>query len=270
MYQTMLQPVLDLNPNFQVLLFNLPGQAYSEIGRHQVVTSQLVCSVMSELLLELSTSRIFPRHPTTLMGVGFGSLAALLYRSSHLTEELHSLVLVNPFSHLDPQLHLLVQNWMNALEVSQAMRRDLHSYLFSHLLFSAAYLSRVSSEQAFNALNAILNPISLAGRLALCRGMQASADVRPLLRKVLRATRTLIVKSSDDAVVGPSHLQPFIEAGEETPSLQALFKSARGNGVHVKTVEAGHMVFQEKRQAMHALFTSICLNTLEHADTDIV
>merc|ERR1719313_2328421 len=83
-----------------------------------------------------------------------------------------SLVVINPFTGADAHMSLVLQNWLNTCDISQLFQFDLQLYFFSHLLFSEKNLIAKTLTVAFESYTAHPNPISLAGRAAICRGAQ--------------------------------------------------------------------------------------------------
>lgn len=95
------------------------------------------------------------------------------------------------------------------------------------------------------ALQALLqapNPMTLEGRIAVCRGALAHRDLREGLAG-LRVPAVLL-QGSDDLLVRPSHAQPYLAAQGGTASTLAEL-AERGRGVAVVRVAGGHLLLQE-------------------------
>ena len=82
--------------------------------------------------------------PFTLLGIGNGANVALTLHTSAPSLSLSSLVLINPFLHVDPRLDMHIRSWISAFGLSATVNLDLFWHLFAPSLLSRRYLERIS------------------------------------------------------------------------------------------------------------------------------
>lgn len=181
-YAAFLQPLVDKAPaGSQLLCFNFPGQAHTEHGPEgSAMNNVVLAGCFDALLKSLQASGSFAAGgaTVTLLGVGNGANVATYWVRKMVGPEaeasvVKAVVLINPFVTADAHMSLVLQNWLNTCDISQLFQFDLQLYFFSHLLFSEKYLVAKTPTVAFESYTAHPNPISLAGRAAICRGAQS-------------------------------------------------------------------------------------------------
>ena len=152
---------------------------------------------------------------------------------------------------------------MNVFACSPTTRPDLPVYFYARFLFSPTYLQKVGAPLALNLYTAVSNPITLQGRIALCQGALSHVDTRPALYSI--PIPYIIVASSKDGLVKPSHVAVLVEArgGEVRSIKRALNDKAKAVVVWLR---AGHEVFQEARKPLVNLFQQLAVGYHERND----
>ena len=79
---------------------------------------------------------------------------------------------------------------------------------------SPGFLLQVSTPLALNIYTAVHNPISVKGRLQLCKGALAHVDTRPVLSEI--DIPVICIQSTQNNFVKPLHTDPYVSrrAGE--------------------------------------------------------
>jgi CheY-like chemotaxis protein len=270
-YQILFRKIVTKLPGLRVLLFNYPGQAFTEYRRDIVLNNEYHAGVLQALMTYLGPggTREFDldgdRAPFHIMGVGNGgsiaSYFAAAYHGSHAN--MRSLLMVNGFAHVDAHLAGVMHDAMNVFACSPATRPDLPVYFFARFLFSPQYLQKVGAPLALNLYTAVSNPITLQGRIALCQGALSHVDCRHALESL--TLPMIVVASSKDGLVKPSHVSVMVEArGGEVRSIKRAF-AERARAV-VIWLRCGHEVFQEARKPMVNLIEQLATGYHERND----
>lgn len=179
--QILLQPVFArYHGAIQVLVWNYPGQAYTT-WRHGALLNNVYHAKCLHALLQHLGPRgqgLWRDAPYYLMGIGNGGsiAAAFCAHAPPLDPNVRALLLLNAFTFVDPQLAQFLHDCLKVFATTPESRPDLPVYFHTRFLFSAAYLARVSTPLALNLYTAVMNPITLDGRRALCQGALANAD----------------------------------------------------------------------------------------------
>lgn len=256
-------------PGVQVLVWNYPGQAFTEWRRDQVLNNEYMATCLRALVDFLGPDGTNEfglddgTAPFYLMGYGFGGSVALYYASHFAPENLRACLLINGYTHVDPHLAGVLHDCMNVFAVSPETRPDLPVYFYTRFLFCAEYLTRVGAPLALNLYTAVHNPMSLEGRTQLCQGALSAVDVRE--RVAHMHIPLVLVASTQDGLVKPTHVQDFIKLrGGEAPSIQrALQMRTRPCVVWLR---AGHEVFQECRKPVTNLLEQLVTGYHERND----
>eukprot|EP01043_Picozoa_sp_COSAG02_P000127 COSAG02_NODE_2_length_75708_cov_87.013953_30_plen_1000_part_00 len=242
-YASFLQPLVDKAPaGSQLLCFNFPGQAHTEHGPEgSTMNNVVLAQCFDALLTSLQNAGSFAGGgaPITLLGVGNGANVATYWMRKTVGAEaessrVKSLVVVNPFTGADAHMSLVLQNWLNTCDISQLFQFDLQLYFFSHLLFSEKYLVEKTPTVAFESYTAHPNPISLAGRAAICRGAQSHEPLE--LEAWSCAAPTVLIVGDDDHLLKATGKKSFLakQNGESQPM--------GAGAVHCVELEGGHEV----------------------------
>ena len=270
-YQILFRKVVTKLPGLRILLFNYPGQAFTEWRKDIVLNNEYCAGVLQALLTYLGPggTREFDldgdKAPFHLMGVGNGGAIAnyfaAAYHGSH--PNMRSLVNVNGFAHVDAHLAGVMHDCMNVFACSPVSRPDLPVYFFARFLFSPQYLQKVGAPLALNLYTAVSNPITLQGRIALCQGALSHVDCRHALESL--TLPMIIVASSKDGLVKPSHVAVMVESrgGEVRSIKRALAERARAVVIWLR---CGHEVLQEARKPMVNLIEQLATGYHERND----
>ena len=253
-YANFLQPLVDKAPaGSQLLCFNFPGQAHTEHGPEgSTMNNVVLAQCFDALLTSLQNSGSFAGGgaPITLLGVGNGANVATYWVQKTVGAEAESrvkaLVVINPFTDADAHMSLVLQNWLNTCDISQLFQFDLQLYFFSHLLFSEKYLVEKTPTVAFEAYTAHPNPISLAGRAAICRGAQSHESLQ--LQEWSCPAPTVLIVGDDDHLLKATGRKSFLakQNGESKPM--------GAGAVHCVELEGGHEVRCDARSMCRFVF----------------
>ncbi|CAN0243106.1 unnamed protein product, partial [Ectocarpus sp. 13 AM-2016] len=185
--------------------------------------------------------------PYHLVGFGSGGAVATFYASHFATPSPRSLLLLNSFSYVDAYLAGVLHDCMNVFNCAPESRPDLPVYFHARFLFSPAYLGQarcVSTPLALNIYTAVHNPISVKGRLQLCKGALAHVDTRPVLSEI--DIPVVCIQSTQNNFVKPLHTDPYVSRrGGEVRSIHKALQDP--SKTCVVWMNAGHELFQEAR-----------------------
>ena len=187
-------------------------------------------------------------------------LSRISYSSTSIAQ-IHNTNITPPFLH--NFITGVMHDCANIFECSPPSRPDLPVYFFSRFLFCKDYLAKVSVPLALNIYTAVHNPISLIGRINLCKGVMAAVDVRPLLKEI--DCPMICVQSTQDTFARPLHTEPFVQnrGGEVRSVFKALREPSKTCIVWMK---GGHEVFQECRKQSQLLIEQILTGFFETHD----
>jgi hypothetical protein len=267
----------------QVLVLNYPGQAGTSVpsepteeelaqGAPQapILNNEWQGDRIQELMQELNRSGELQTasFPFYLLGVGNGAnlatAMAINYGSTpEWQQTLRGLVLMNGFARVDSQLASVMHSSVNVFGCFPPARPDLPVSYFTRFLFSDEYLQRVDKNLALNLYTAVNNPISLNGRIRICKGALMHTDLRQRLNEL--NVPLVMVQSTENVLVNPTNIDPFLE-GRSVSHLWShqLVSGSLGNKGQVKLREslngrenafvmwlrAGHEVRQEAKRTV--------------------
>ena len=255
--EIMVRPMIRKYPGLRVLLFNLPGQAFTRWAPGQLLTDVYFVECIERLLCHLDSSKntiggtnAFITHnvPFYMVGFGNGAHISLLHSIKHHRPSLRGVVSINGYAHVDSHLAGALYDCMNVFKASPAARPDLPIYFFSRFLFSPGYLQRVTVPLALNVLTAVQNPITKDGRIALARGALSNHDIRAELTNL--EAPLIVLHSSQNGLVQPMHVEQLmsIEGRRET---QTVFGCIHGRKrTCVIWLDGGHAIAQEKKRSI--------------------
>jgi len=253
-----LSPLAVRYPGLQVLLWNYPGQAFTEWRPDQLLNNDYLASCLHELLQAVGpngTKQFDVDKPFHLLGFGNGANVATFYAAHYNNPSIRSLLSCNGFAFVDPHLAGALHDCMNVFSCAPPARPDLPVYFYSRFLFSPAYLASVSTPLALNLYTAVHNPISLEGRIQLCLGALSHVDLRPHLAEI--DLPILAVQATQGALVKPVHSEVFVEhrrGGTEAAEAKTIFEALKApNKTVVVWVKSGHEMFQESRDQVVTL-----------------
>ncbi|CAM9575237.1 unnamed protein product, partial [Discosporangium mesarthrocarpum] len=285
------------------------GGASMSSPQECVANNVFMAPRLHELLQHVHTRReMVLTSPFHLVGIGNGvaiaAAFALRYGSHPLYRgSLRSLVSFNGFISVDSQLAAVLHASINAFESFPPHRPDLPVSYISGYIFSEEYLRRVGIDLALSIYTAVSNPISLEGRLTVCR----SALLHKNLGSEIGALRvpTVILQATEDMLVNPANVDSFLrgrstvhhfwshefqaqvgngkglgsatttsnlrESSVSSGSVYSrkgltglLHALSRPRGAFVSWVPAGHEIRQEAKQAVLDLLDALAKPTPEH------
>jgi len=253
-----LSPLAARYPGLQILLWNYPGQAFTEWRPDQLLNNDYLASCLNELLRAVGphgTKQFDCDKPFHMLGFGNGASVATFYIAHYTNPHVRSLIHCNGFAFVDPHLAGALHDCMNVFSCAPAARPDLPVYFYSRFLFSPAYLASVSTPLALNLYTAVHNPISLEGRIQLCLGTLSHADLRPHLAEI--DLPIVAVQATQGALVKPVHGEVFVEhrrGGPGSAEAKTIYECLKQpHKTCVVWVKSGHEVFQEARDQVVTL-----------------
>ncbi|KAJ1456598.1 hypothetical protein M885DRAFT_463166 [Pelagophyceae sp. CCMP2097] len=268
-----LAPIAARYPGLQVLLWNYPGQAFTEWREEQSLNNVFLASCLNELITHVGragTRQFDDAKPFFLLGVGYGASVTAFYAAHYGSHRarIRGLLNFNGWSFVDPNLAGALHDAMNVFSCAPPSRPDLPVYFWSRFLFSREYLTRVSTPLALNLYTAVHNPITLKGRMQLCTGALASHDVRPTLSRL--GLPVIAVHSTHDVLVKPLHAQPWAAVAPEGDACATIHQALRHRRACVVWVRSGHEVFQEARASSSVLIEQLVVGYHELHDMAFV
>lgn len=145
------------------------------------------------------------------------------------------------------------------------------------------YLKRVDPNLALNIYTAVTNPITLEGRLKLCKGALSHKDYSAAVARA--GVPAFIVQSTEDILVNAANVDPFLSdrsvshlwshqlhlhAPVDGSSLgkkayDLIFSAlGRGDAAFVMWVAAGHEIRQEVKRPLHDLLDVLAFPSPAH------
>ncbi|GMH68402.1 hypothetical protein TrRE_jg2915, partial [Triparma retinervis] len=300
------------HPGCQILLFNYPGQAGTTYPNARSTSSSQVVPAGAEhekpaLNNDFLADRIHElightdatgefissAQPFHFIGMGNGLPIALAFaeKYSHLPQyanTLRSIVSINGFTNVDPQLAAILHSALNVFKSFPGDRPDLPVSYFTRFLFSDNYLSHVPRNLALNLYTAVTNHISLEGRVRLCAGALKHRDMHGVLKNLkiplvaMQSTENMLVNASnvDSLLEGrnASHVwshQLNMNVPEDKncynmQSLENLLGALnRKRGAMVVFVRAGHALGQENKRSVIDLLDVLACPTPAYTGVEV-
>eukprot|EP01032_Pedospumella_encystans_P014447 gene14447-16588_t len=252
-----LRPMVQRYLGMQVLLWNYPGQAFTEWREEQLLNNEYLATCLNEVLGQVGekgTKDFDTSRPFYLLGFGNGANVASFYASHYRVPNLRGMLSVNGWAFVDQYLAGIMHDCINIFQSAPPSRPDLPVYFFSRFLFCKDYLAKVSVPLALNIYTAVHNSISIKGRLSLCKGVLQSIDVRSLLKEI--DCPMICIHSTQDALARPLHTEPFItKRAGEVKSIHKVLQQPRKTCV--VWIKGGHEVFQENKSQLQQVLEQI-------------
>lgn len=286
--QILLNPIIArYHGAIQVLVWNYPGQAYTTWRPGTLLNNVYHVQCFHALLQHLGTQglKLWRDAPYYLMGIGNGGNIATRFcaNSPPLDVNTRALLLVNAFAFVDVQLAQFLHDCLKVFTCTPESRPDLPVYFHTRFLFSPAYLARVSTPLALNLYTAVMNPITLDGRRALCQGALAHAESIGTSTSGEIGIRlrlpVLHVCSSQNALVNAgTQAQKLLELCglEAVDSIGKMLRQQRKRGSKnsqsscIVWLPSGHEVFQECKPDMLLLIEQLVTGFHEVNDVAVV
>jgi len=300
------------HPGCQILLFNYPGQAGTtypnarSTSSSQVVpagaedekpalNNDFIADRVHELIghTDATGEFISSAQPFHFIGMGNGLPIALSFAEKYANlpqyaNTLRSIVSINGFTTVDPQLAAILHSALNVFKSFPGDRPDLPVSYFTRFLFSDNYLSHVPRNLALNLYTAVTNPITLEGRVRLCAGALKHRDTRGILKNLkvplvaMQSTENMLINASnvDNLLEGrnASHVwshQLNMNVPEDKncynlKSLENLLGALnRKRGAMVVFVRAGHALSQENKRSVIDLLDVLACPTPAYTGVEV-
>ena len=184
------------------------GSRSSSIDLHLIGIGNGV-SVLLSLLDKYGSSNLFKLTGSSALGDGGGGSAVGDGSGDSI---LKSLISINGFATIDAQLAGILHSAKNAFRSFPANRPDLPISYLSHYMFSDEYIGKISMDLALSIYTAVLNPISLEGRIRLVDGALKNRSIHNVDKVFKRFGIPIIaIQSTDNRIVAPSNVDAFLE-----------------------------------------------------------
>ena len=260
------KPIAQKYLGMQILLWNYPGQAFTEWRQEQLLNNEYHATCLNEVMGQVGekgTKDFDTTRPFYMLGFGHGTSILSFYASHYTIPNMRGLLSINGWAFTDSYLAGVMHDCINVFQAAPSSRPDLPVYFFSRFLFSKEYLAKVSVPLALNLYTAVHNPISLAGRLGLCKGVLHCVDVRSVLREI--DCPVICIQSTQNSFARPLHTEPFVvsRGGEVRSIFKALVDPQKTCVIWMKS---GHEVFQECRKQTQTLLEQILTGFHESND----
>jgi len=258
--QILLEPIVKKHLGSQVLVFNYPGQAYTRFSS-ALLNNEFLASTLHELLAHLDNEGEFccSARDFVILGIGNGANIGMFFVKEFGNSELYqgrlrSIVSVNGFVSVDEGLAGILHNSVNVFSCFPPNRPDLPVSYFSRYLFSEEYLARVDPNLALNLFTAVANPITLEGRIQICKGALHHKEMQQDLRNM--EIPLILVKGTKDSLIGGSSVDQITLGRNVTQvrSSNEKLENLNENIIHaLKTrrgtaviwIDGGHEIKQE-------------------------
>lgn len=280
--QILLNPIIArYHGAIQVLVWNYPGQAYTTWRPGTLLNNIYHVQCFHALLQHLGTKglKLWRDAPYYLMGIGNGGNIATRFcaNSPPLDVNTRALLLVNAFAFVDAQLAQFLHDCLKVFTCTPESRPDLPVYFHTRFLFSPAYLARVSTPLALNLYTAVMNPITLDGRRALCQGALAHAGNGTSDFGIRLRVPILNVCSSQNALVNAgTQVEKLLDLCglEAVDSIGKVLRQQRKRGKNSSScivwLPSGHEIFQECKTDMLLLLEQLVTGFHEVNDMAVV
>lgn len=261
-----LRPIAEKYLGMQILLWNYPGQAFTEWRNEQLLNNEYLTTCLNEVLGQVGangTNDFDTNRPFYMMGFGNGTSICSFYACHYAVPNLRGLINVNGWSYADSYVAGVMHDCINIFQCAPSSRPDLPVYFFSRFLFSKEYLVKVSVPLALNLYTAVHNPITLKGRISLCKGVLKTVDLRSLLKEI--DCPVICLQSTQDVFARPLHTEPFVmQRGGEAKSIFRALQDPRKTCVI--WFKSGHEIFQECKKNVQTLLEQILTGFHESHD----
>jgi hypothetical protein len=255
--------LLSRNGNHQILLWNYPGQAYTEFSEGQCLNNEFHSDCLRGLLQEIGSQgskEFITNKPFYILGHGHGASIACTFSKTIPLPNLKALVLMNPLSHIDSNVASVIHDCRNVFTCSSEERPDLPFYFYSKFIFSDSYLKKTTTPLAINLYTAVNNPITRRGRIQLCDGVLKNTDVRSIASDIFPPIISMFGK--DSVFIRPSHAIAFSEKRKTCCSIQKLFYE-NGKRSVIISMPGGHELFQERKKDVSTLIEQLLIGHYE-------
>lgn len=154
--------------------------------------------------------------PFHMLGIGNGVTLAAAFanrygRQARYRDSMRSIVSINGFASVDTQLAAILHSSIKVFSSFPENRPDLPVSYFTKFLFSEDYLERVHPNLALNIHTAVANPITLEGRIKICRAALAGSSAAVAVAPENLAKPLIMLQCTEDMLVNAANVDPFLE-----------------------------------------------------------
>eukprot|EP00698_Gefionella_okellyi_P017175 TRINITY_DN4985_c0_g1_i1.p1 TRINITY_DN4985_c0_g1~~TRINITY_DN4985_c0_g1_i1.p1 ORF type:complete len:946 (+),score=171.90 TRINITY_DN4985_c0_g1_i1:46-2883(+) len=248
----------------RVLLFNYPGQAWTEFSAQSPSTPAQIANVLEDVLKDALPAEEVRYVPLVVMGVGYGFMAASVFATTNSSYTTEALIGINAFGMFDERMQLVLQNWMYS---SQHMTtEDFFAHVLSSFLFSKGFVGRVGVEQAVQSLQSQHNPISSEGRAFICKAGLIAGDMRMYIKQATHGMPVVLLTGSEDSFVSREHMLGIVDLCGEDAYTKIEECVAHAHGVVTMEIPAGHMLSVEAPQEVLRVIRDTMAAVVKHAE----
>jgi hypothetical protein len=285
-------------PHLRILMIQFPGQPGTRYRRSDKLNNKYLANCFFLFMRNLRTQRMWHwkprpgvgmgedevmedavRRPMLLVGNGNGANVVAYYVIFHMRQDpqtplastLRAAMFVNAFAYLDKNLNRSLKRFIRLC--SRAAHAERMQNL-CQMFFSQRYLNDVSRSTALERFYSTRHvPVSMAQEghdidtaiLSLLRGALDHVDLRPYLERM--TLPVLLIQSSENVFVLPTHAETFLEAvggaDRAAESIEKCLATRKDRmAMHVSYLRSGHVVYQERDQAMHMIMERLT-NSIE-------
>ena len=248
------------HPDLQVLLIKYPGQAGSACADDATLNNKMIASKVLGLLRGLDKKHVFKtsEEAFVLLGSGNGANIALCMHTSAPSLNVSSVVLLNPFTHVDARIEMHLRSWLSSFGISATVNLDLFWHLFAPSLLSRRYLKRTTPPLAMQIAPGVGEAAPLDLRSRLCEGTLAHEDLRKAVKRV--SAPVIILRGVDNPLVGREHGDAIaaalgVDPYEEQVGIRQCLRQREG--CVVIDVDCGHRMLLESRSEVEETLDAV-------------
>ena len=249
------QDLVDEIDHVRIILFNLPGQAFTSFDPQSSYNNEMCSDIVDTFLFHLDETGIisFKEDNFYFAGFGFGGniIANIMHNTQDIIQNIKGVLVINSFTRVEPKMTELLDQLYGVLSECPRDMPDL-PYNYSSILYGGGKLSQKELDAKVRS-----NPISVAGRLSMIRGVQNCIDITRQFQAI--KTPIFIVRSSKNCMVPLEHMDLMMKISRELEfiyeeKLSTLMKNKilitplTGNNYLRKTVfyEGPHNIIEQK------------------------
>ena len=110
-------------------------------------------------------------------------------------------VSLNGFTSVDAQLAAVLHSAAKVFASFPENRPDLPVSYFTKFLFSDEYMATVHPNLALNIYTAVANPLTVEGRVKMCRAVLAASNVAPAVGPAALPVPLVVLQTTENALV---------------------------------------------------------------------
>ncbi|EGR30343.1 hypothetical protein IMG5_134330 [Ichthyophthirius multifiliis] len=262
-YKKIFEFILNKSQNKKILLFNIPGQAYTVFNQEYIYTNSSLIEIIDSLLFKLDNENKISIKKDSLkfIGVGYGGyiLQTFLIQACGNLNNIQNLCLFNSFIELDDLLKDTLNKSQEIFENCPPGMNDL-----SYNYFSVIVNSQPLTEQQLK-FKMQINPILNEGRVSIIQGCLGSQFMKDRFQNI--PISCFIVHTLKNCVVNINQSDALsLYYKDRNNEFQSLSKKSDKNIKRVtKYINGGHSLLEENLQVLctsgagvsHSIWNSI-------------